>query len=809
MKMSIPHVVRGFLAATWALALAMPVLAGDDYTKATPAWQYKGKKKLDNFMEVLDGKGLFTRDGDYLTVIDPASGTVKWEKKLEGFKDKAFRIVWNGNMYIYGTKKEMVALNLSDGSEKYRLAVNKDVDPTEYVDYINTTYGALLIYQDAVAFYDLTDGKELWVRKDKNMTRGSYTFFGNGNFLAFYSKEVHMVDYKTGQTIWKRNDSGFTPGGYNLLASGNFLIFYAKDVQLVDFNSGNTVYSAKEPATDKLRYSWAVRSKDPNAPVVLFLNKRTALVNSKDGRELWSSPSRGSEELGGPKTDNSCATFIANSVVVFLEKQVVGVNLTSGQVMWTEDVKDKDDIGQADAYAVSDDQGIETGGAIILNGACLMFDGEGKKLWRTADNTLVGQVCKIVKLDESDYMFVTGKRAFLMTAKDLGVHMYRMSMKDGTVKYHAQTRAGWSSVIGRNAKTTFEGVAAGPFIYKDMDMAILMTNMGTNVFRLSDGKFLKDGKWIETPIGKWNTDFTLDKNLMYMWTYTPPVQGANIVNIYANAFASMRNTTFSNLNPDPIVTGDMLYLAGDEKVWAVDLKTGKKMWETKTGGPVVRLPFSRGMIYQNGVVYCRTGIYLDQNILEGSRLEKPAVYADKGDFGFVAVDAKSGKVLWKVQDFDKADPEYLVDMITDEALAKQSEKSNCKLKNLKIGFVNLMIDRPTYRLMGGGDGMAGITGDVANPCKSSWKIKDGFDKAWAAENLSTGQSAIVTFIDNIGRVVICSNNNIYLFDEKTQSVKWKAKREGGDVTVPFKLSEKNGLIMDIDGKEMTAYRVND
>jgi outer membrane protein assembly factor BamB len=498
---------------------------------------------------------------------------------------------------------------------------------------------------------------------------------------------------------------------------------------------------------------------------------------------------------------------MGKAAVYFLDKQVTCVNSATGQENWKETVKDNDEIEEAEAFEITNtEDGSSMGGLIVINGAALRFNAEGVKQWRTADRTFRGQVCKLIPLEGNDYIIVSGKRAFLMTSGDLGVHMTRINIADGSIRWQNQSRSAWTSVVGNSAKSTIDGFAHGPFVFKDHNLIVLTTNMGLNLFNLSDGKLLHEGKWIQNEIGTMkNHKFTFDEsNMVFQWSIVPPAPSGGLVQMYKSAFSGMRNTTFTNLNPDPLIRDEILYVAAKDRVYAFDIKTGKKAWEAKTNGPVAKFPFTRGMILENGVLYCRTGAYLDENILFNSGNPKPAVYIDKGDFGFIAIDSKSGKVLWNVQDFDKADPLYIVDMITDQQLAKTSENSDCRLKKLKLGFVNLMIDRPTYRFFGGGEGVAGTQAESKNPCVKVWKIQDECTAMWPITSLSAGTSTPIVFFDNAKLCAVSTNSNLYLVDEANMTVKWKAKREGkGEVL----MSEKNGLLLDIDGKNMFAYKL--
>ncbi len=796
-----------FGCAVWLLAAFIwtnRADAGDPEGK--PAWTLKAKNKLENFTEVMGNTLIYTRDGDYITVIDPKAGAVKWEKKIEGFKESAFRIIWNDNMYIYGTKKEMVALNLADGSEKYRFAMNKDVDPTDYVDFINTENGALINFKNAVGFYDLTNGKELWVRKDKGMNAASYKVFKNGNFLAFYSKNVAMIDYKTGADIWMRNDQGFTPSMYNQLGNGNFFAFYEKDVRLIDFTTGKDLYAAGEAAYSDLKYQYVWDPENPDTPILLFLKNKTELVSGKDGKVLWTIAAKGSKDRGGVKEDKTCAEFVGNALVVYLEKTIAGINWTDGKETWKVDVKDKDDVADAVLFKLTDAKEIPTAGLISFAGTLLKFDAAtAEKLWKNpdgaiptdiirssqdkrtlgalADGVFFGDIIKILPIEGNDFMVVSYR--FKILSRTSGMHFYRVDMSTGKVKWHRhEPNINVGAVLGYKLENMLGQHLHGPFLFPDLNGFYVCTSLGVQWLNLSDGQQL----WMLK-------EYSFVLSMMY---YTKPAEGLDIVSLWKY----QQSQAYINLNHEPIIDNGVVYTQGKEKIWAIDIKTGKELWKCGINGNVVQLPNEKRMFLKDGVIYCKTGYYLDENIVNGTRVEKPQVFYNQGDFGYIAVDAKTGKVLWKYQDYDGNDPEYLYGFKFSKDDLEKGKNSECKLKNLKVGTIFNIVERENYRMFVGQDGLAGVAFGADNPCKSSWRIKGNIKNIMDIHNLKTGKNHSVFFMDDMKRFLVNMDKDLYYFDEAGQKVLWKAKAGG-----QTKLSLANGLIFDVDGKELKAYKL--
>ena len=757
--------------------------AGDPEGK--PAWTIKAKNKLENFMEVVGNTLIYTRDGDYITVIDPKAGAVKWEKKIEGFKDKAFRMIWNDNMYIYGTKKEMVALNLADGTEKYRLALNKDVDPTDYVDYITTSNGVLINYKDNVGFYDLTEGKELWLRKDKGMSAASYLVFKNGNFLAFYSKTVSMIDYKTGTDVWSRQDKGFMPSDYKQLGNGNFLVFYDKDVRLIDFATGKDIFSAGEESNKDLKYQYVWEPGNPDTPILLFLKNKTTLISGKDGKVLWTIAAKGNKDRGGVKEDKKCSEFAGNALLVYLDKTVACINWTTGEEKWKETVKDNDDIKDINLYLMNDENKKPVSGMISLRGGLLKFSAtDGSKLWQTPDESFYGDILFIDPIENNDVLITSYK--LKLFSKTSGMHFYRMDMNAGKIAWHThEPYLTLGAILGKTVEQVYGSNFFGPFVYKDLNAFMLMTNQqGVQWYSLADGK----------------EQWRLKENMVYGMTYnSKPLEGVDIVSQWKFAMGE----AVKALNHLPLFENGIMYLAGDEKIWAMDIKTGKKVWDVKINGDVAQLSQDqKNMMIKDGVLYCKTGFYLDENILNGTRVEKPVVFYNKGDFGFIAVDIKTGKVIWKYQDYEGSDPEYLFGMKISKDELEKGKNSECKLKNLKVGTIFNIKERENYRMFLGQDGIAGVVFGADNPCKSSWRIKGNIKNMMDIQELKTGKSFGVFFLDSSKRFLVNMDKDLYYFDEAGQKVLWKAGIGG-----MTKLSLASGYVFDVDGKELKAYKL--
>jgi outer membrane protein assembly factor BamB len=90
---------------------------------------------------------------------------------------------------------------------------------------------------------------------------------------------------------------------------------------------------------------------------------------------------------------------------------------------------------------------------------------------------------------------------------------------------------------------------------------------------------------------------------------------------------------------EPIFAGDMIYTSGRGHLRAISRQTGKEVWEAKDLGLTPEL------FLVGDVIYARTG-GLFTRLKDGDTSER-------GPYGVSAVDARTGKVLWRYKGADK------------------------------------------------------------------------------------------------------------------------------------------------------------
>jgi outer membrane protein assembly factor BamB len=162
---------------------------------------------------------------------------------------------------------------------------------------------------------------------------------------------------------------------------------------------------------------------------------------------------------------------------------------------------------------------------------------------------------------------------------------------------------------------------------------------------------------------------------------------------------------------EPIIDQEFIYLSGRGKVRSISRQSGKEVWEAKDLGVTPQ------MFLQNGILYVRTGGQFTRT--------RDGETVDKGPYGVSAIDARSGKVLWRYKGADKgisnlvqtrdgkiviADKDDLI--VIDPATGKRTAKYSHKID--RAGFV--LLNEREQAVVGGHNEIAAFdlsTGQLA------------------------------------------------------------------------------------------------
>lgn len=144
---------------------------------------------------------------------------------------------------------------------------------------------------------------------------------------------------------------------------------------------------------------------------------------------------------------------------------------------------------------------------------------------------------------------------------------------------------------------------------------------------------------------------------------------------------------FALSEAEPIFDKDFIYVSGHGRVRAISRESGDTEWEAKDLG------LTPEMILINGILYVRTGGQFTR-IKDGATVER-------GSYGLSAIDARSGKVLWRYKGADKGITNLLVpgpntlavadrdDLIfVDAQTGKRTARVSHKIERASFGLLN-------------------------------------------------------------------------------------------------------------------------
>jgi len=177
---------------------------------------------------------------------------------------------------------------------------------------------------------------------------------------------------------------------------------------------------------------------------------------------------------------------------------------------------------------------------------------------------------------------------------------------------------------------------------------------------------------------------------------------------------------------EPIFTEGSIYVSGHGRVRAISRQTGDTEWEAKDLG------LTPEMILAGDVLYVRTGGQFTR-IKDGETIER-------GSYGVSAIDANSGKVLWRYKGADKGItnlllPDRKVIVIADRDDLIFLDASNGK----RTTRVSHKIERPSFGLLNErGDIVIGGQSEIAAFDQSSGR------QLWRARHTPPGRGIFRT-----------------------------------------------------------------
>jgi outer membrane protein assembly factor BamB len=171
---------------------------------------------------------------------------------------------------------------------------------------------------------------------------------------------------------------------------------------------------------------------------------------------------------------------------------------------------------------------------------------------------------------------------------------------------------------------------------------------------------------------------------------------------------------------EPVADAQFIYTSGRGRVRALSLSTGDTVWEAKDLG------LTPEMLLLGGVLYVRTGG-------EFARL-KDGELAARGSYGVSAIDAATGKVLWRFKGADKgitniAVPDPATILVADRddliALDARTGKRRAKISHHVERAAFLVVNERGEAVVGGRSEVAAFatSADGADRVAEVWRAK--------------------------------------------------------------------------------------
>jgi outer membrane protein assembly factor BamB len=653
--------------------------------------------------------------------------------------------------------------------------------------------GKVLFSRDGKKFTGLnaSDGSVKYQRSvDGFEEKGFWGRFEGSTFVYSTNKELVGVDVLTGQDRWHASPGDGFKLEARVTSRGNphaYLMAWENGVAVWDIAKGKVLWSAKEPLNGDLTPSAWLRTDDPEAGVLLFLDRRTVLIGT-DGKELWSAADTGNKRRGGQDVAMSSVNGYGRLLLVHCSKQVVLLNNATGEVLASENFPTPEAAADVDAFELHA-QGNTEPLLLSLGGRLIVADAkEGKVLSKTPENSILGQVAHSRAGSGDELVVMTAVRGPDKTP-NVGMHLYRVNPATGEVKWHAynggtvDTRQVLSNVVGEKVN--------GPY-YLDQAKGVLLATDGRGV-RLYDWDGGKE---------RWAVDLNLPNSykIMSYWGN--------------NSFAIIRSMTqnrmYMSTNPRPVEGPGVIYVAGKDEVHALDAATGKERWTSKSKG----VSLISGLAASGDAVIFKEGLHRDANDFGAGTtivtefgaptyVEEPEVFIDESPCGFVGLDAASGKETWKCTDFEARDYAMMGPMPKDASVCevvKVQREKGCKPSKLGIGGILSTVRSGDATVLLGKSGVAGVQ---AGSCAAAWSVDGSVKKLARIYDLDTHDESSGIYQTAKGRLLIAHyGKDVSVVDVAAGRVLFAAEK-----AEVVKVLPSTKLLITVDGNKLATYQL--
>lgn len=578
-----------------------------------PVWKVELDESIQNYNFLQDGKYLFFTNAEYIWLYDTQTGKEIYNMEIDDFEEEGIHQLVD-EWYLVSTGDGVQCFDAVKGEKIWESEF--DVSQSDFTEIMAFGDIAVLRYgEDHVAF-NFADGKQIWQTEIEYY--GELVDIGTHNYFEFNAmKKIAVMD-----------DGG--------------------ELMIYDMNDGkqSAVFEDIEPNRNLIekKFPWSLRGRD-NECLVLVTDDGAVLIDVKNNKEL----ARREIDIDG---DYSVMLPTPNGCAILGEENVVYFNYKDGSVK--EMPFPVDDMRTFKSYTVGDK------GILVMSMEDQVFGinlEAGEILWNTPkdDETFEGYIHKYIKQDGNN-IIVAYNRARL-SSHPAGTYIFCMSFNALTGKLNYKTtvlasQAAMSNFTRGLAKTitgafaTFVAVGSGGVASGQAGAAIDMVSdmMGYGNIGFDYNVFEHNGNIVfesRTEIAMFDPE-----------TREAPGEGYVAVNIasgaivYKDYFAIAEGMTKQDLNAScpPLVDGNISYAGGEERLYAFDLSSGKRLWSI-TGNE--KLEMITDLMVDNDVLYVQFGkIEYNIGLKEDEIVVKEKLDVDP--YGFMAIDTKSGDILWTV-----------------------------------------------------------------------------------------------------------------------------------------------------------------
>ncbi|HKY05928.1 MAG TPA: PQQ-binding-like beta-propeller repeat protein, partial [Blastocatellia bacterium] len=251
-----------------------------------------------------------------------------------------------------------------------------------------------------------------------------------------------------------------------------------------------------------------------------------------------------------------------------------------------------------------------------------------------------------------------------------------------------------------------------------------------HVFSLAEGEEL----WryeiadVEMMPARWTKDD--EKTVFTLDNYQPPLLLDNRLYMFYEGVVSLDARTgkervrerfkvneegLALTEADPVFDNRQLYVSGQGKVRAISRETGREVWEAKDLG------LTPQMLLANTVLFVRTGGQFTR-LKDGDTVER-------GSYGVSAIDANTGKTLWRYKGADRGITNII---LVDESTVALADRDDLIFLDARTGErkkkVGHKIERAAFVLVNaGGETVVGGTEEIAafnfDSNREAWRVR--------------------------------------------------------------------------------------